>query len=194
MWGPDEGRYSNIALEMVHSGDWLTPKRHPEHTHFAKPPLTYWAIAASVSVFGEHEAALRLPNALSLVATVCLLILLGRRLVPTAPWLPGLIFATSLVPFAAGNLINTDYLLTAFETLAVYGFVRLWQAGDAREAGEGTAERDRVRGRRAGRVRRGQPGPQGRLLRMAALRWRQPSVPPRELRRPPEGPGRPQGV
>ncbi|OPZ69272.1 MAG: Undecaprenyl phosphate-alpha-4-amino-4-deoxy-L-arabinose arabinosyl transferase [bacterium ADurb.Bin478] len=134
LWGPDEGRYSNIALEMVHSGDWVTPRRHPEHTHFAKPPLTYWAIAASVSVFGEHEAALRLPNALSLIATVCLLILLGRRLVPAAPWLPGLVFATSLVPFAAGNLINTDYLLTAFETLAVYGFVRLWQAGDAREA------------------------------------------------------------
>lgn len=137
LWGPDEGRYSNIALEMVHSGDWLTPRRHPEHTHFAKPPLTYWAIAASVSVFGEHEAALRLPNALSLIASVILLILLGRRLVPATPWLPGLIFATSLVPFAAANLINTDYLLTAFETLAVYGFVRLWQAGDAREARTG---------------------------------------------------------
>lgn len=137
LWGPDEGRYSNIALEMVHSGDWITPRRHPEHTHFAKPPLTYWAIAASVTLFGEHEAALRLPNALSLFATVCLLILIGRRLVPAAPWLPGLIFATSLVPFAAGNLINTDYLLTAFETLAVYGFVRLWQAGDPREARAG---------------------------------------------------------
>ena len=137
LWGPDEGRYSNIALQMVESGDWVTPRRHPEHTHFAKPPLTYWAIAASVSVFGAHEAALRLPNALSLLATVALLILLGRRLVPTAPWLPGLIFATSLVPFAAANLINTDYLLTAFETLAVYGFVRIWQAADAREARRG---------------------------------------------------------
>lgn len=137
LWGPDEGRYSNIALQMVESGDWVTPRRHPEHTHFAKPPLTYWAIAASVSVFGAHEAALRLPNALSLLATVALLILLGRRLVPTAPWLPGLIFATSLVPFAAANLINTDYLLTAFETLAVYGFVRVWQAADERDARRG---------------------------------------------------------
>ena len=137
LWGPDEGRYSNIALQMVESGDWVTPRRHPEHTHFAKPPMAYWAIAASVSVFGENEFALRLPNGLSLLATVGLLILLGRRLVPAAPWLPGLIFATSFVPFAAANLINTDYLLTVFETLAVYGFVRLWQASDAREARRG---------------------------------------------------------
>lgn len=137
LWGPDEGRYSNIALQMVESGDWVTPRRHPEHTHFAKPPMAYWAIASSVSVFGKSEFALRLPNALSLLATVVLLILLGRRLVPDAPWLPGLIFATSFVPFAAANLINTDYLLTAFETLAVYGFVRLWQASDAREARRG---------------------------------------------------------
>lgn len=137
LWGPDEGRYSNIALEMVESGDWITPRRHPEHTHFAKPPMAYWAIASSVSVFGKNEFALRLPNALSLLATVGLLILLGQRLVPAAPWLPGLIFATSFVPFAAANLINTDYLLTAFETLSVYGFVRLWQAGDPREARRG---------------------------------------------------------
>ncbi len=137
LWGPDEGRYSNIALQMVESGDWVTPRRHPEHTHFAKPPLTYWAIAASVRAFGASESALRLPNALSLVATVLLLIALGRRLVPATPWLPGLIFATSLVPFAAANLINTDYLLTAFETLAVYGFVRLWQAPDRQEARRG---------------------------------------------------------
>jgi 4-amino-4-deoxy-L-arabinose transferase len=137
LWGPDEGRYSNIALEMVESGDWLTPRRHPEHTHFAKPPLTYWAIATSVRLLGKSEFALRLPNALSLLATVGLLVLLGRRLVPTAPWLPGLIFATSLVPFAAANLINTDYLLTAFETLAVYGFVRVWQAADPKQARRG---------------------------------------------------------
>ena len=137
LWGPDEGRYSNIALQMLESGDWVTPRRHPEHTHFAKPPLTYWAIATSVQLFGYHESSLRLPNALALIGTVLLLILLGRRLVPQAPWLPGLLFATSFVPFAAGNLINTDYLLTLFETLAVYGFVRLWQADSPREAGIG---------------------------------------------------------
>ncbi|GMU42863.1 MAG: glycosyltransferase family 39 protein [Xanthomonadales bacterium] len=134
LWGPDEGRYSNIALQMIESGDWLTPRRHPEHAHFAKPPLTCWAMAASVLAFGANEAALRLPNALSLLATVVLLMLLGRRLLPAAPWLPGLVFATSLVPFVAAHLINADFLLTTFETLAVYGYVRLWQARDGADA------------------------------------------------------------
>lgn len=137
LWGPDEGRYSNIGLQMLDSGDWLTPRRHPEHAHFAKPPLTYWAIAASVAVFGPGEASLRLPNALAFLATVGLLVLLGRRLVPAAPWLPALVFATSLVPFGAANLINTDYLLTAFETLAMLGGVYLLQARDPREARRG---------------------------------------------------------
>ena len=139
LWGPDEGRYSNIALQMVESGDWVTPRRHPDHTHFTKPPMIYWAIAASVQAFGKNEFALRLPNALSLFASVLLLIALGRRLVPAAPWLPGLIFATSLVPFAAANWINTDYLLTVFESLAVLGFVHLWRSQDARDARRGRA-------------------------------------------------------
>ena len=30
LWGADEGRYSNVALQMLESGDWLTPHRHPE--------------------------------------------------------------------------------------------------------------------------------------------------------------------
>lgn len=139
LWGPDEGRYSNIALQMVDSGDWITPRRHPDYAHWAKPPLTYWAIAASVQTFGRNEAALRLPNALSYVATAFLLVLLGLRLVPGAPWLPALVFVTSPVPFGAGNWINTDYLLTAFETLAMLGFVHLVQAPDPRAAGRARA-------------------------------------------------------
>lgn len=178
LWGPDEGRYSNIALQMVDSGDWLTPRRHPDHEHWAKPPLTYWAIGASVVVFGHGEAALRLPNALSLVATALLLVLLGRHLVPTAPWLPALIFSTSLVPFGAGNWINTDYLLTVFETLAMLGFVQLWQAPDARAAGRGRAVL--WTGLALAFMTKGPPGLLP-LLPMLAFRWTLPQPRPRVL-------------
>ena len=49
MWDPDEGRYTNVALNMLDSGDWLNPRRSHEVCYWTKPPLTYWAIAASMA-------------------------------------------------------------------------------------------------------------------------------------------------
>ena len=45
IWDPDEGRYTNVALHMLDSGDWIDPHRSDEVNHWTKPPLTYWAIA-----------------------------------------------------------------------------------------------------------------------------------------------------
>ena len=41
IWDPDEGRYTNVALNMLDSGDWLNPHRNHEVGHWTKPPLTY---------------------------------------------------------------------------------------------------------------------------------------------------------
>ena len=72
IWDPDEGRYTNVALNMLDSGDWLNPRRNEEVGHWTKPPLTYWAIAASVAVFGDNTGAARLPSALSYLLCVWL--------------------------------------------------------------------------------------------------------------------------
>ena len=63
IWDPDEGRYTNVALNMLDSGDWIDLKRNEHTGHWTKPPLTYWAIAASVSAFGRDPMAARLPMA-----------------------------------------------------------------------------------------------------------------------------------
>ncbi|MCB1560977.1 MAG: glycosyltransferase family 39 protein [Xanthomonadales bacterium] len=120
IWDADEGRYVNVALQMLDSGDWSLPRRHPDTLHLTKPPLTYWAIAASASLFGTDEQALRLPNTLAFVLTVMLCFGIGRRLVPERPWLPALIYATLPLPFLAANWITTDTLLTAFEATALF--------------------------------------------------------------------------
>ncbi len=123
IWDPDEGRYTAVALNMLRSGDWFTPTLSHEVPHFSKPPLTYWALASSIGLFGRNEWAARLPNALAFVATVLLAGRLARRLAPGREELAAVVQATSLFPFVAANVITTDSLLTAFETLAVAGFV-----------------------------------------------------------------------
>lgn len=70
LYSPDEGRYTAVALEMLRSGDWVHPHLHPEVPHYTKPPLTYWALATSLDVFGTNTWAARLPYALAFVAAV----------------------------------------------------------------------------------------------------------------------------
>ena len=124
LWEPDEGRYTNVALQMLHSGDWISLRRNEEALHFTKPPVTYWAIAASVSAFGRSEWAVRLPIGLAFALTGWMVFQLGRRFVPDKPWLPALVYLTSPVPFLAANTVNTDGMLALMETLAVLCYVQ----------------------------------------------------------------------
>ena len=128
LYSPDEGRYTNVALNMLASGDWLRPTLHPDLEHWAKPPLTYWSIAASVAAFGHSEFAVRLPNALAFGFTILLMARLGRRFVPAQPWLPALTYATFAFPALAANLVTTDTLLTLWEAATAAAFVELWWA------------------------------------------------------------------
>ena len=129
LWDPDEGRYSNVALQMLKQGEYLTLYRHPESFHFTKPPLTYWAMAASVSALGRNEWAVRLPMALAFLASALMLLRLGRTFVPQRPWLPALIYLSAPLPFLAAYTVNTDTLLAACETLAVLCYVQARFAG-----------------------------------------------------------------
>lgn len=137
LWGTDEGRYSAVAVEMLDSGDWLVPHRHPEHEHLSKPPLTYWSLAASMEVFGRNTWALRLPGALAFALTIACVFSMGKRIVPERPWWPPLFAAGTAMSFLAANVISTDALLCAFETLGMAGYVLAWRGEDERTARHG---------------------------------------------------------
>ena len=124
LWSPDEGRYVVGALQMLDSGDFLTPAYSPDRVNFSKPPLTYWTLAAAVKTMGRTTWAVRTPYALAFVLTLWLLYGMGRRLVPAKPWLPGLVYACSMFPFLTSNIISTDVFLTLSEAIAMLGFVR----------------------------------------------------------------------
>jgi 4-amino-4-deoxy-L-arabinose transferase-like glycosyltransferase len=123
IWDPDEGRYTNVALNMLDSGDWLNPRRNDEVGHWTKPPLTYWAIASSVAVFGQNAWAARLPSALAYLLCVWLAWRIARRLAPGSEHTAAVVYATMLFTVGAAQMITTDYVLSACIGVALWAFV-----------------------------------------------------------------------
>ncbi len=178
IWDPDEGRYTNVALTMLDSGNFVDLSRHHETGHWTKPPLTYWAIAASVAVFGPNPAAARLPAALAFLACTWLAWRIARRLQPGSEATAALVFATMLLPFGAANLITTDFLLAACQALAMLGWV------EARFGPPGRSARWLLLmwvGFAAGFMTKGPPAMLP-LLAIAAMQWLAPAPQARRSR------------
>ena len=92
---PDEGRYAEIAREMLVLKDWLIPHLNLL-PYLEKPPLVYWLTALGFKVFGYTEAAARLPSAVSALGGVFLAYGLGRALWgPLAGILGALVLAST---------------------------------------------------------------------------------------------------
>lgn len=132
LWETDEGRYTAVAMQMLDSGDFLRPHLDQDTPHFSKPPLTYWAIAASLALFGHQEWAARLPNTLAFILTLLLVYQLGKRFLPDKPWLVPLLYGTSVLPVGGASVITTDTLLTGWETLGMYGLIMVMDSQSGR--------------------------------------------------------------
>ncbi len=130
LWAPDEGRYVAGAMEMLHRNDYVGIFLNDDTAHFAKPPLTYWSLAAALHALGRSEFVARLPNAIAFFATALLLWPAGRIVVPRMPALPMMLYATMALPFLASNFITTDTLLALFTALAGVSYLFL-EAGIA---------------------------------------------------------------
>jgi 4-amino-4-deoxy-L-arabinose transferase-like glycosyltransferase len=76
----DEARYGVAASEMLDAHNWLVPTYGGRTEYWnLKPPLGYWLIQASYSIFGRSVFALRLPAALCALGVVLLTMTIGRR-------------------------------------------------------------------------------------------------------------------
>jgi 4-amino-4-deoxy-L-arabinose transferase-like glycosyltransferase len=124
---PDEGRYAEIALEMVESGDWLIPRIWTV-PHMDKPPMTYWAIALSIQALGANEWAVRLPVALAGLSAMAAAWAFGAAMKrgATAEWSVAILMSSALF-FVMARMVTTDMILTQFISWAVYFFWRAWQ-------------------------------------------------------------------
>lgn len=117
---PDEGRYAEIAREMVASGDWLTPRLN-DLKYFEKPPLQYWATAAAFTLFGEHHWTARLWSALTgFFGILFTVFAVGRLFNPTTGWIAGAVLASSLLWNLIGHVNTLDMGVSAFLAAAVF--------------------------------------------------------------------------
>jgi 4-amino-4-deoxy-L-arabinose transferase-like glycosyltransferase len=115
---PDEGRYAEIAREIVQNQQWIVPTLQGQ-PYLDKPPLFYWLVAISYQLFGTTDAVARLVPSVAVHLTILLLYLIGRRSLGerSAFWASLLLsFAPGFV--GMGRLLILDGLLTLWITLA----------------------------------------------------------------------------
>jgi 4-amino-4-deoxy-L-arabinose transferase-like glycosyltransferase len=117
---PDEARYAEIPREMLASGDFVTPRLNG-FPYLEKPPLLYWANAASLRVFGLTPWAARLPTRLFGLGTV-LTLLFGTAAIWGMPagLAAAILYLAAPFGFAFSRVNLTDAPLTFFFTLTLF--------------------------------------------------------------------------
>jgi 4-amino-4-deoxy-L-arabinose transferase-like glycosyltransferase len=130
---PDEGRYAEVAREMIDRGDFITP--HLNYVkYFDKPALHYWLNAAAFAVFGQNEFAARFSGVVAALSTILATFLLGRRLWgPRAGLAAAWVLAASPLWFVAARIDTVD---PVFSSLSALSMMALLAAADCREVWE----------------------------------------------------------
>ncbi len=137
LFDQNEAQYAGAVREMLNRpadylpatraqlerGLWYVPTNDGV-PRLQKPPLVYWALLASMSVFGVNEFAARLPNALASLAWFAGIFLIGRRVGGVALGRAGAtVLATMAGTFIFCHLIAPEPFLAATLTLTFWCFL-----------------------------------------------------------------------
>ena len=116
-----EARYGEIARLMAETGDCVVLQIDYGVPFWAKPPLSTWVSALSISLFGTHEFFVRLPYLLACLA----LVFLVRRYRPNkqlSVYLPGLVLFSLPEFFLHAGVVSTDTFLSLSIALVMLSF------------------------------------------------------------------------
>ena len=131
LFNPDEGRYAEIPREMLSGGDWIIPHLNGLD-YIEKPPLQYWATAATYKILGVSEFSARLYTALTALATVALIGFLAARLWGAgAGWRAAAVLSGMFMFVVLGQLMTLDMSLTFWMTASLAGFLLAQEARSA---------------------------------------------------------------
>jgi 4-amino-4-deoxy-L-arabinose transferase-like glycosyltransferase len=129
----DEGRYAEMAREMVASGDWITPRLNGIK-YFEKPPLQNWVNAFTFELFGLGEWQARLWTGLCGLLGIGLVYYAGRKVFDARTgWTAALVLASSFFWAALGHVNTLDMGLSGMMTITLAGLL-LAQRPDAASA------------------------------------------------------------
>jgi 4-amino-4-deoxy-L-arabinose transferase-like glycosyltransferase len=134
LFTPDEGRYSEVAREMVATGDYVTPRLNGV-AFLDKPALYYWLQAAAIHLFGLKEWALRFwPATIGILGCLITYIaghtLFNRR----TGIIAAIMLATSPLYYGAAHYANLDLEVAVlisnsllFFLLGIHHFKTRWR-------------------------------------------------------------------
>ncbi len=118
--------HAEAVREMVLSGDWTTLRINNGIRYLEKAPLMYWLAATSVTIFGLHDWAVRLPLALFALFLTLLVYRFGTRFWgEKGGFYSGLVIATALGPFAFTRILIPDVMLSFFLAFCLYMYLQI---------------------------------------------------------------------
>jgi 4-amino-4-deoxy-L-arabinose transferase-like glycosyltransferase len=127
---PDEGRYAEMAREMLLHGDWITTRLNGIK-YFEKPPLQTWMNALTFAAFGLGEWQARLWTGLCGMGAVLLSGYTGRRMFGArAGFYAALVLGSSMFWVAAAQIDSLDMSLSTMMAISLCALL-LAQRDDA---------------------------------------------------------------
>ncbi|MDX8409921.1 MAG: glycosyltransferase family 39 protein [Mariprofundales bacterium] len=121
----DEAIYAQTAWEMLQNHQWVVPQANGI-SFFEKPPLVYYLMDLSFTLFGHNSFAARLPSLIFTLLTVALLLHAGRRLASLrVGWLAAAVFVSMLEVGLLAHAAILDAVLNFFVAASLL-FWWLW--------------------------------------------------------------------
>lgn len=120
---PDEGRYAEIAREMIVSESYITPYLNGIK-YFEKPILYYWLLVAAIKIGGLNLWAIRSVNAiLALLGCLATYITTRKIYEERTAFLAIGILATNMLYFTMAHMVTLDMGVTVFISICLYAFL-----------------------------------------------------------------------
>lgn len=119
-----EGRYAEVAREMLETKDFLSPQINYVY-HFTKPPFAYWMASLGMAIFGVNPFGARFFVTIFALLTL----LLVYKIAEEEEALFSTILLGSFILFVSlAKVLTTDMFLTFFITLLVF-IIRQYERG-----------------------------------------------------------------